>query len=90
MSSSEKTALQEQWARAFYKNRIPFAVAEDPEFKKAMEMTRPGVGEKLLSERSLAGSSLEKEHAKIDEQMRSRLQVRVTLNESSFINFLDS
>lgn len=55
-----------------------------------MEMTRPGVGEKLLSERSLAGSSLEKEHAKIDEQMRSRLQVRVTLNESSFINFLDS
>ena len=49
-------------------------MAEDPEFKKAMEMSRPGVGAKLLTERSLAGTFLEKEHGKIDEQMRSRLQ----------------
>ena len=69
------TALQEQWAKAFFKNRIPFVVAEDPEFKKAMEMSRPGVGAKLLTRQSLAGSLLEKEHGKIDEQMRSRLQV---------------
>jgi hypothetical protein len=42
-----------------------------------MEMTRPGVGEKLLSERSLSGDLLEKEHEKIDEQMRLSLQVKV-------------
>ena len=84
ITSNEKRALQEQWARAFYKNFIPFAVAEDPEFKNAMEMTRPGVGEKLLSERRLAGSSLEKEHATIDEQMRARLQVGVILNKKLF------
>ena len=75
---AEKICLQEQWARAFYKNRLPFAIAEDPEFKKAMEMTRPGVGGKLLSERSLAGDLLDKEYEKIDEQMHSNLRVRVT------------
>ena len=41
--------ISAQWARAFYKNRIPFSVADDPEFRRAMEMMRPGVGDQLLN-----------------------------------------
>ena len=73
-SASEKEHLTDQWARAFFKNRIPFSVANDPEFKKAMEMMRPGVGDQLLSRKRLAGPCLDKEYDKIDGQMRNSLQ----------------
>ena len=76
----EKTALEEQWARAFYKNRLPFHVAEDKEYKKAMEMTRPGVGAKLLTRKNLAGPLLDKEHEKIDNKMESSLQVKLLIS----------
>ena len=74
-SASEKEHLTDQWARAFFKNRIPFSVANDPEFKKAMEMMRPGVGKNLLSRRDLAGKLLTTEHGKIDSEMKASLQV---------------
>ena len=67
--------MAEQWAKAFYANNLPFRIAEDKEFKKAMEMMRPGIGKDLLSRKSLAGKQLTKEHDKIDEEMKSSLQV---------------
>ena len=76
-SPGEREQIQEQWARAFYKNRWSFQTAEDPEFKKAMEMMRPGVGERLLTRKSLSGPLLDKEHDKIDGQMKQLLQVKL-------------
>ena len=67
--------MTEQWAKAFFATRIPFHAAENKEFKKAMEMMRPGVGKNLLSERDLAGKLLTKEHGKIDDEMKACLQV---------------
>ena len=74
-SEAEREQLAEQWARVFYKNRWSFHTAEDEEFKKALEMMRPGIGGKLLTEKSLAGSQLDKQHDRIDEEMHSCLQV---------------
>ena len=76
-SDDQKDKMAEQWARAFYANRLPFNVAENKEFKKAMEMMRPGVGAKLLSRQALAGKHLTKEHGKIDDEMKKSLQVRI-------------
>ena len=73
-SPADREQIQEQWPRAFYKNRWSFHTAEDPEFRKAMEMMRPGIGERLLTEKNLAGPLLDKEHDKIDGQMRKLLQ----------------
>ena len=74
-SASEKALLEEQWARAFYSCRFSFSAAEDPEFQKAMELMRPGVGKNLLGRKDLAGRLLDAEHDKIDGNMRSRLEV---------------
>ena len=54
---------------------MPFNVSENKEFKKAMEMMRPGVGKNLLSRRDLAGKLLTTEHGKIDDEMKASLQV---------------
>jgi hypothetical protein len=54
-SPADREQIQEQWAQAFYKNRWSFHTAEDPEFRKAMEMMRPGIGERLLTERTWLG-----------------------------------
>ena len=74
-SSEEKERLSQQCARMFYKNRLPFQIAEDPEFLKFCEMMRPGLGGKLLSRKDLSGKALTKEHGKIDSEMRLALQV---------------
>ena len=74
-SASDLNHLQQQWARVFNKLRIPFHASEDEEFKKAIEMTRPGLGSKLLTRKDLAGKHLSAEHEKIDEKMRSSLEV---------------
>ena len=86
-SASEKENLTDQWARAFYKNRIPFSVADDPEFRRAMEMMRPGVGDQLLNKKKLAGPSLDKEYDKIDGEMRINLQGKdVVLSQDGWSN----
>ena len=61
----------------FYKNWLPFHVAEDPEFIKLCEMMRPGLGGKLLSRKDLSGKALSNEHDTIEEEMRSSLQVKI-------------
>ena len=73
-------------------NRWPLHSCEDKEFKKALEMMRPGVGGKLLHRKKLAGSQLDKEHNKIDADMRSSLQVCCSIYSSIYSNtdFLSS
>lgn len=46
-TDSHLQTLTHQWARFFYSARIPFSASENPEFVKAMDMTRPGIGKKL-------------------------------------------
>ena len=41
-------------------NRWSLHSAEDEELKKALKIMRPGIGGKLLSEKKLAGSQLDK------------------------------
>jgi hypothetical protein len=74
-STEDKNKMAEQWARVFYANRLPFHVAENKEFKKALEMMRPGIGKNLFSQRDLAGKHLTNEHDKIDDVMKSSLSV---------------
>ena len=74
-SAAEKDEIVEQWARFFYKNRIPFRVAEDNEFKKSLKLMRPGISENLLSEKDLAGKYLMKTHDEIEREMQTCLQV---------------
>ena len=74
-TAEEKKKLSEQWAKVFFANRLSFNVAENKEFKAAMEMMRPGVGKNLLSRWDLAGTHLTREHDKIDDAMKQDLQV---------------
>jgi hypothetical protein len=86
-SASEKALLEEQWARAFYSCRFSFSAAEDPEFQKAMELMRPGVGKNLLGRKDLAGRLLDAEHDKIDGNMRARLEGKnVVLSQDGWSN----
>ena len=77
-TASEKDRISEQWARVFYRNRLPFSLAEDNEFKTALNMMRPGIGDKLMTRKDLAGKYLTKEHSKIDMEMRSALEVLIS------------
>ena len=74
-TAEEKKKLSEQWAKVFFAYRLSFNVAENKEFKAAMEMMRPGVGKNLLSRWDLAGTHLTREHDKIDDAMKQDLQV---------------
>ena len=72
-TAEEKKKLSEQWAKVFFANRLS-NVAENKEFKAAMEMMHPGVG-KNLSRWDLTGTNLTREHDKIDDAMKQDLQV---------------
>ena len=86
-TSEEKDQLSKQAARMFYKNRLPFHVAEDPEFIKFCEMMRPGLGGKLLSRRDLSGKALTNEHDTIEQEMRSSLKGKdVVLSQDGWSN----
>ena len=62
-------------------------MAEDKEFKKALEMTRPGIGKDLLSRKDLAGKHLTREDDKIDDEMNSALQGRyVVMSQDGWSN----
>ena len=40
--------IDEQWGKAFYNNGIPFKVADDPEFRKAVQMTSQSLQPKSM------------------------------------------
>ena len=83
----KKKTKKGQWAKAFYANPLSFNVAEDKEFKKALEMTRPGIGKDLLSRKDLAGKHLTREDDKIDDEMNSALQGRyVVMSQDGWSN----
>ena len=62
-------------------------MAENKEFRKALEMTRPGIGKNLFSGKDLAGKHLTREHDKIDEEMNKALRGRyVVLSQDGWSN----
>lgn len=54
-SEADRASLRSQWAKVFYKNRLPFSLSEDPDFQKAIDLLRPGMGRRLFNQRELAG-----------------------------------
>ena len=79
--------MRNQWAKVFYKNRLPFKLVEDSEFKKAVDLMRPGMGGKLPTRRELAGKYLDREHSLIDAEMKSRLEGKnVVLSQDGWSN----
>ena len=69
-TAQDKEALANQWARFFYSARIPFNASENPEFIKAIDMTRPGIGSKLINRKSLAGKHLDREYAELEQELK--------------------
>jgi hypothetical protein len=72
-SDAKFKELQKKWALFFYKNRIPFRVADDPSFHEAIEATRPGMGKKLLNRKQLSGNLLDEVCADLEMNMKSEL-----------------
>ena len=65
-SKEESEAIAAQWANFFYAARIPFLAAENDEFKKALEMTRPGFPVRSINQRNLSGKFLENKFEEIE------------------------
>ena len=65
-TKEESEAIAIQWANFFYAARIPFLAAENTEFKKAMEMTRPGFPVESIIRKSLAGKFLDNKFEDIE------------------------
>lgn len=74
-SAKELEEMSAQWSRVIYTNNLPFSLADNSEFKKAINLMRPGVGDRLMTRKDVAGKLLTNEHDKIDAEMRSVLQV---------------
>ena len=68
-TEDKKQEIAEQWSRFFYSSRLPFAACENPEFKKALEITRPGLGD-LLSRKELAGKYLDIQYTAIEKESK--------------------
>ena len=64
-TQEEFEAIASQWANFFYASRIPFLAAENEEFKKALEMTRPGFPVQSINRRNLSGKFLENKNKEI-------------------------
>lgn len=67
-SKEESEVIATQWANFFYSSRIPFLAAENPEFKKAMEMTRPGFPVEIINRHNLGGKLLDEKFDEIEKK----------------------
>ena len=62
----------------FYKNRIPFRVADCPTFHAALELTRPGLENKrVLTRKKLAGPLLDRADQECHSETKDKLKGRL-------------
>lgn len=86
-SEKELKQIEKSWARFFYSARIPFVQAENEYFRQAIEMTRPGIGKKLMTRRSLAGRLLDDAAEDAEVAMKSQIQgKKVTISQDGWSN----
>ena len=67
-----KTQLDQQIARLFYACNIPFNIASHPEWKKTLEMLRPGY--QGPTRKDLGGPLLETVHERLVQHMKTEVQ----------------
>ena len=83
--ASTKMKLDSQVAKAFYSCRIPFNAIENDEFRKLIEMLRPGYNPP--SRKDLSGFLLDKEYKCYEDKMKSSLSDSlVTISQDGWSN----
>lgn len=58
-TDEDRKKMQKAWGDFFYSARIPFAAADNKYFHRAIEMTRPGMGNKILNRKMLSDNLLD-------------------------------
>lgn len=84
-SSSDRSTLDMEIARLFYSCNIPFSVADHPQFKKVIQLLRPGY--KPPTRKVIAGPLLDTVHEDLCKEMRKEIDGKTaTLVEDGWSN----
>lgn len=78
LSSGEMEAMKRAWADFIYANHLSFNVVDDEFFRRALEVSRPGLAEKcagtaLLNRKQLSGRLLDEAEARCDAKLKDLL-----------------